>query len=78
MYAARQDFPRQVAWWLGGWVRKAENKAKAQHSWGLGLAELANNNFNNKNNSHNNNNNNNNKNNNYNILAITNRILTKL
>ena len=29
-----------VAWWLGGWLRKAENKAKAQHSWGLGLAEL--------------------------------------
>ena len=30
--------------WLGGrvagWVRKAENKAKAQNSWGLGLAEL--------------------------------------
>ena len=34
--------------WLGGlvdglmgeWLRKSENKAKAQHSWGLGLAEL--------------------------------------
>ena len=24
--------------WLGGWV--AENKAKAQHSWDLGLTEL--------------------------------------
>ena len=27
--------------WMGGWG-KAENKAKAQHSWGLGLAELGN------------------------------------
>ena len=26
---------------MGGWLRKAENKA-AQHSWGLGLAELGN------------------------------------
>ena len=25
---------------VGGRVRKAENKVKAQHSWGLGLAEL--------------------------------------
>ena len=25
---------------MGGWVRKAEDKAKAQHSWGL--AELGN------------------------------------
>ena len=25
---------------VGGWLRKAENKAKAQHSWGLGFAEL--------------------------------------
>ena len=23
--------------WVVGWQRKAENKAKAQHSWGLGL-----------------------------------------
>ena len=37
---ARQDFPGQVAGWLGGWLRKAENKAKAQQSWGLGFAEL--------------------------------------
>ena len=29
-----------VAWWVGGRVRKAENKAKAPHCWGLGLAEL--------------------------------------
>ena len=28
--------------WLGGWVRKAENKAKAQHGWGMGLVELGN------------------------------------
>ena len=28
--------------WLGGWLRKTENKAKAQHSWGLGLVELGN------------------------------------
>ena len=28
--------------WLGGWLRKAENKAKAQQSWGLGFAELGN------------------------------------
>ena len=27
---------------VAGWLRKAENKAKAQHSWGLGLAELGN------------------------------------
>ena len=39
---ARQDFPGQVAGWLGGWLRKAENKAKAQQSWGLGFAELGN------------------------------------
>ena len=26
--------------WVGWRVRKAENKAKAQHSWGLGFAEL--------------------------------------
>ena len=38
----RQDFPGQVAGWLGGWLRKAENKAKAQQSWGLGFAELGN------------------------------------
>ena len=25
---------------MDGWLRKAENKAKAQRSWGLGLAEL--------------------------------------
>ena len=25
----------------GGWERKAENKAKAQHSWGLRFAELS-------------------------------------
>ena len=37
---ARQDFSGRVAWWVGGWVRKAEDKAKAQHSWGL--AELGN------------------------------------
>ena len=28
--------------WVGGWLRKAENKAKAQHGWGWGLAELGN------------------------------------
>ena len=27
---------------MGGWLRKAENKAKAQQSWGLGFAELGN------------------------------------
>ena len=26
--------------WVAGWLRKAENKAKDQHSWRLGLAEL--------------------------------------
>ena len=26
--------------WVAGWLRKAENKANAQHSWVLGLAEL--------------------------------------
>ena len=35
-----------MAWWLGGlvagWLRKAENKGKAQHSWGLNFAELGN------------------------------------
>ena len=25
---------------MAGWVKKAENKAKAQQSWGLGFAEL--------------------------------------
>ena len=25
---------------VGWWLRKAEDKAKAQHSWGMGLAEL--------------------------------------
>ena len=30
-----------MAGWLGGWLRKAENKAKAQQSWGLGFAELS-------------------------------------
>ena len=25
---------------MAGWLRKAENKAKAQQSWGLGFAEL--------------------------------------
>ena len=25
---------------VSGWLRKAENKAEAQYSWGLGLAEL--------------------------------------
>ena len=34
-----------MAGWLGGWLRKAENKAKAQHSWGLGFAELGKNAF---------------------------------
>ena len=38
----RQDFPGQVAGWVAGWLRKAENKAKAQQSWGLGFAELGN------------------------------------
>ena len=27
---------------MGGWLRKAKNKAKAQHSWGLGLPKLGN------------------------------------
>ena len=35
-----------MAGWLGGWVagwlRKAESKAKAQHSWGWNFAELGN------------------------------------
>ena len=35
---ALQDFPSRV----GGWLRKAENKAKAQHNWGFGFAELGN------------------------------------
>ena len=35
---ARQDFPGRV----GGGLRKAENKAKAQQNWGLGFAELGN------------------------------------
>ena len=39
-----QGFPGRVGEWVAGWVgwsvRKAENKAKAQHSLGLGLAEL--------------------------------------
>ena len=30
-----KNFP--VGWWV---ARKAENKAKAQHNWALGLAEL--------------------------------------
>ena len=34
--------PNVVGGLLGGLLRKAENKAKAQHSWGLGLAELGN------------------------------------
>ena len=37
--------PVPVGWvggLVGGRVRKAKNKAKAQHSWGLGLAELGN------------------------------------
>ena len=38
--------------WVGGWVRKAGNKAKAQHNWGWNFAEVVNNN-----NNHNNNNN---------------------
>ena len=25
---------------VGWWLRKAEDKAKAQHSWGMGLAKL--------------------------------------
>ena len=28
--------------WVGGCLRKVENKAKAQHSWGLNFAELGN------------------------------------
>ena len=31
-----------VGGWLGVWLRKAENKAKAQQSWGLGFPELGN------------------------------------
>ena len=31
-----------MAGWVAGWLRKAENKAKAQHSWGLNFAELGN------------------------------------
>ena len=27
---------------VGGWPRKAENKTKAQHSWGFGFAGLGN------------------------------------
>ena len=33
---------RWLAVLVGGWLRKAENKAKAQQSWGLGFAELGN------------------------------------
>ena len=33
---AGQDFPGRG----GGWLRKAENKAKLQQSWGLGFIEL--------------------------------------
>ena len=36
----RQDFFGWVGGWLAGRLRKAENKVKAQHSWGLGLSEL--------------------------------------
>ena len=32
-----KNFP--VGWWV---ARKAENKAKAQHNWGFGFAELGN------------------------------------
>ena len=35
-----KNFP--VGWWV---ARKAENKAKAQHNWALGLAELGKKNF---------------------------------
>ena len=38
--AELQTFPVGFAGWLAWLVRKAENKAKAQHSWGLGFAEL--------------------------------------
>ena len=44
-HSARLDKTFPVGWvggLVGGRVRKAENKAKAQHSWGLGLAELGN------------------------------------
>ena len=44
-HSARLDKTFPVGWvggLVGGRVRKAENKAKAQHSWGLGLAELSN------------------------------------
>ena len=36
-----EDFPGQVPGGrVAGWVRKAENKTKAQHSWGWNFAEL--------------------------------------
>ena len=46
VYEIKKIFtPVPVGWvggLVGGRVRKAKNKAKAQHSWGLGLAELGN------------------------------------
>ena len=42
-HSARLSKTFPVGWLggrMGGWLRKAENKVKAQHSWGLGLAEL--------------------------------------
>ena len=41
-HSARLDKIFPIWCLVGGRVRKAENKAKAQHSWGLGLAELGN------------------------------------
>ena len=35
---ARKDFPGRLGVWAGGSLRKVGNKAKAQHSWGFGLA----------------------------------------
>ena len=44
LHYTRQDSPGRVvgSWVVGGWLRKTENKAQAQHSWGWGLAELGN------------------------------------
>ena len=42
-HSARLDKTFPVGWvggLVGGRVRKAENKAKAQYSWGLGLTVL--------------------------------------
>ena len=41
-HSARLARHFRLGGWVGGWLRKVDNKAKAQHNWGLGLAELGN------------------------------------